>query len=83
MGQLTLDQALERVDQLMHGIGWQIEAEQLDRNQPLAFCVISPKDRTKGASANLMQHAKRAERVRYRRAASVGVQLKNSCEEGA
>jgi hypothetical protein len=74
MLELGRDQPFECLDQLVHALGRQVETEQLDRNQPFTFSVISAEYRAERPCANLMKNSKGSERVGNRGAASFRVQ---------
>ena len=76
MRQLGRDDALELGGEPMHAFGRQVEPEQLDGDEPIAFGIEPAKHRTQRAGANLMKDAKRTEPVWRRRTGSVRVQWK-------
>jgi hypothetical protein len=74
MSQPYVNDLLERVDELMNALRWEIELEELDCNQPLALSVISAKHGSERACTNLMENPKWSERVWSRRADRFRVQ---------
>ena len=74
MRQIGGDQTFERRDELMDTLGRQIELEELDRDEPLAFRIVRPKHRSESPRTDLMKNTKRSERVWRRCAGSFRVQ---------
>ncbi len=74
MRQLGGDELLELVDELVHALRGEIEREELHRDEPIAVGVVGAVHRAQRAGAQLMQNAKRAERVGWRSAGNVRVQ---------
>jgi len=74
MRQLGRDELLETGYQLVNALGWKVQTEEFDRNQPLALSVISAKHGPKRPRTNLMKNPKRSERFWSRRAGSFRVQ---------
>jgi hypothetical protein len=66
-------QALQRRDEAMDAVGWEIETKELDGDETIALGIEAPKHRTQRARTDLMKNSKRTEGIR-RRTRSVGVQ---------
>jgi hypothetical protein len=58
----------------MDPLGRQIEFEELDRDEPLAFRIVSPEHRSKSPRTDLMKNTKRSERIWRRCGGSFRVQ---------
>ena len=56
-----VDEPLKLIGQRPRLFGRQIEAERLDRGEPVARRLVGTKDGTKNTDANLMQDAERSE----------------------
>jgi hypothetical protein len=52
----------------------QIELEELDRDEPLAFRIVRPEHRSESPCTDLMKNTKRSERIWRRCAGSFRVQ---------
>ena len=74
MLELGGDQLFEFRDELVNAFRRKIEPEHFDRDQAIAFGIVSTEDRSQSAIADLVEHAKRAEGVRRRGAGSFRVQ---------
>ncbi len=68
------NQLFELRDQVMNAFGRQIQAEQFDRDQPIALGFVRTEHWTQSTSADLMKHAKWTEGIRGRSAGSFRVQ---------
>jgi len=62
--QVGVDDPLEPGDELMRNVRRQIQLEQLYRNEAFAFGVVAAINGSESTSANLMENAKRSERIR-------------------
>ena len=74
MRQARRDNRFEFGDQLVDALGRQVESEQFDGDQSLAFGIERPKDGTQCASADLMKNPERTEGVWKRSTGSFRVQ---------
>ena len=74
MRQLSSDQRLERGNELMHALGWQVEREAFDGNETLALSIVRAINRPESPCTDLMKNTKRSERVWRRSAGSFRVQ---------
>jgi hypothetical protein len=74
MGELGGDQTFERPDEPVNPLRRQIEFEELDRNEPLAFRIVRPEHRSKSPRTDLMKNTKRSERIWRRCGGSFRVQ---------
>ena len=72
--------SLELGDELMDAVGRQVELERLDRDVAIAIGAVSAKHRAEGAGADLLQYAKRTERIGERRPGCFRVQWKTPQE---
>ena len=65
---------LQGRDKQRRAVGRQVELKQLDRGEPVLVRIVGAEDRSQRASANLVEHAKRTERVWRRGAGRFRVQ---------
>ena len=82
MRQVGRDELLEFGDELMHALGRNVQAKQLDRHEPILIGFVRAKNWSKRSGSNLMQDAKGTERVGKRRATGFRVQRETPNEEG-
>ena len=78
MGQVRGDQLFEFGDEPMHALRRQIEPEEFDRDEPILFGLVRPKNGAERTRADLMENPEWTECVRRRSAGSVRVQRRNS-----
>ena len=78
MSQLSRNQPLELLHQLVHLFGREVEPKQLNSDEALATCIVAAEDGAERSSADLMKNLKWPERVRRRSAGGVRVQWSNS-----
>ena len=74
MRQVRRDEPLESTDEPAHAVGRELDCEELDGNEPLAFRVITAKHGSECSRTDLMKNTERSERVRGRSAGSFRVQ---------
>ena len=74
MRQIGGDQTFERADELVDPLRRQIEFEELDRDEPLAFRIVRPEHRSKSPRTDLMKNTKRSECIWRRCGGSFRVQ---------
>jgi hypothetical protein len=70
MDETGVDQPLQPGDQFADAVRGQIEAKQLDRDEPLLLLIVGAEDRAMSADADLMKHTKWTERVGWHGAGS-------------
>jgi hypothetical protein len=58
------DQALQFRDDLVHAFRREVEREDFDRDEPIAFRIERTKNSAKRSCTNLMKNPKRTEGVR-------------------
>ncbi len=73
-----LNQAFQLGNEQVHAFGRQVQTEEFDGNEAVAFGIVSAKNRPEGTGANLMENPEPSEGIWRCSTRSVGVQLKDS-----